>query len=338
MSDSVTAHSHARHSFTKKKITVTFTVASGALGPSATDDTAVLEGHRCQVEIRNGGWTSAASLALRIEGMTLSMMNRLSVAAPAVSGNRPLNIAIANSMVLVEAGDDESGMATVFYGRIMQAFADFKNSPNVAFQVFAFTNYEAKATIIESRSFRGPTTAQAIFSDIATRAKLNFINRGVNFPIAGNVYLQGSVHQQLEKLHHDYQIPYALEGGSKAHPVTLKIWPPDLDIGEVNDPVRITSKTGLIGYPAYSQSGVEFTCFYNPNILYLEPIYLESRYAPEAWRPNTSALPQNLASSGLWTPFGISHSLESETPGGQWFTHVEAVRKEFSKQIVPTWL
>ncbi|CAI9119556.1 Rha family transcriptional regulator [Brytella acorum] len=31
---------------------------------------------------------------------------------------------------------------------------------------------------------------------------------------------------------------------------------------------------------------------------------------------NEYALPQNLASSGLWTPFDIGHSLESETVGG----------------------
>jgi len=333
MSETTVTVARLPSSFTKKKIDVTFTVATGALGPSATDDTVTLSGHRCTVEVVNAGMRYACALTLRIEGMTLAMMNRLSVACPPVAANAPDILQGSRNVVTVAAGDDERGMSTIFSGQIFEAFIDFQGAPEVAFQVVAQSALQANIAAIESVSYRGPVKVQSILSDIAARAGLDFINHGVNLTHPGNWICRGTAGDQIEKICGAFKLPYTIDGvGAQTSP-RLTVWPRGGSSIDTASVPRVTKNSGLIGYPAYSQSGVQFASLFNPNITYWSPVYLEATYLPAGWVKAAQTQTPQLASTGYWIPFSVTHALESEIPGGRWFTYVEAVSAAFAQQI-----
>ena len=74
-------------------------------------------------EHRSVGGSSQGSCDLRILRADAVKMNDLSTLGMRVSLEQPSRL---NNSVLVEAGDDENGMATVFFGTISNAWSDFQ--------------------------------------------------------------------------------------------------------------------------------------------------------------------------------------------------------------------
>jgi len=92
----------------------------------------------------------------------------------------------------------------------------------------------------------------------------------------------------------------------------LAVWEnggPRTDVGAA--PVVISYEKDMIGYPSFSNLGLGIRCAYNPNVAYYGQIKVVS-----------SLEVANL--NGLWTVFGLSHTLESELPDGQWMTEIQA--------------
>jgi len=126
----------------RKRIDVTFIkgAETGKFAESGTD-TAKLSGLRVSAQVSKVGGASMSDLQLRMWGMTLSKMNDLSTLGLTVEVDRQT----LNNTVIVEAGDDDAGMAVVFHGTVWDAFADFQGMPDCAFHVTAQSGlYEAE--------------------------------------------------------------------------------------------------------------------------------------------------------------------------------------------------
>jgi len=335
MSDTTVTATRLPSSFTKKKIDVTFTVMRGSLGPDGVNDQVTLSGHRCIVDVTNAGMRYASALSLRIEGMTGAMMNRFSVMAAPINPKAQNTLEFSPNTVMVQAGDDETGMSTVFFGGISEAFADFSGSPHVAFQVVAYSNRKAAMTALESISYPGSVKVATIFSEIATKAGLGFINYGVTTTL-NNHYGYGSAQQQIDRLASAAKCAHTIDGGGPNSVPVLKIWSENSGQNIVNDVPKISQKTGLTGYPSYSQSGVRFRSLFDPRIEFFQPVFLESKYQPEAWIDNQNQPVAKMPTDGTWLPTLVSHSLDSELPGGRWFTDVEAIRADLAGKVAPS--
>ncbi|UMM08412.1 hypothetical protein MKW11_14685 [Gluconobacter frateurii] len=319
-------------SFTKKRIDVTFHIPDGSIAPGSDADTVTLTGHRVRATVTMAGFISGSQLSLRIEGMTLAMMNRLSVVQAMINVQNQISIRGSTASVTVQAGDDTFGLSTIFRGTIAEAFVDFSGAPNVAFQVLAWDNQAAKLSPTAPTSYAGTVPAATIFSDLASRAPSAwpandptrpsgvFNNHSVTETVT-NFYGCGTVMSQIDHLARSIGAAYAWDVDG-----ALNVW----SKGDSTDPSRITTKinksTGLVGYPAYNQNGVAFTCLFNPTLRYRVPIRLESEYLPEGWVNNQmgQAIP-TLPATGVWSPYTITHDIASETPGGPWFSYVSAV-------------
>lgn len=316
--------------FTQKKINVTFTVPNGAIGPGSDADTVTLTGHRCQVNVTNGGMTQGTQASLRIEGMTLAMMNRLTMVRALAIDSNPYNGRINSSVVTIQAGDDISGMSTVFIGTVSEAFVDFSASPNVSFQVTAWSTIELKVQVATPTSFKGSVSAATVLSEICAKASYSFINHGVTKTLS-NFYGWGSIDKQIKDVVNSLNLFYHINEITK----TVDVWQNNPDTSSATNTIKISKHTGLIGYPQYNQLGVSLTTIFNPQIAYNVPIYLESEYLPEGWVNNQSnQKPGQFPTTGFWNPFLIQHDLVSEMPGGPWFTHIEAQRAELPKTQV----
>jgi hypothetical protein len=108
-----------------------------------------------------------------------------------------LNLVPQNS-ILLEAGDDQSGMATVFTGYVLAALADFNAEPDVSFHLTAHTLTPQAVAPAKATSFKGSADVATIMSGFATTIGLKFENSDVTTKLM-NPYYSGSVRTQAQE-------------------------------------------------------------------------------------------------------------------------------------------
>jgi hypothetical protein len=307
-------------SFTQKQIEVDFDLIS--TGQTLT----VAAGHRISCEVALSGYVTGSMCHLRIEGMKLSDMNTLSMVNIGT-------IAQGLNTVTVKAGDAGARLTTIFQGTVIEGFVDYSNSPNIAFDATAMSMVIPNLQPIAPTSYPNGANVADIMQAIAIKGGLNFQNNGVKQSLGGTLYFCGTVADQIDKVVEASRITQDISLN------TLRIWPPGIPQSDAT-PIEISSETGMLGYPAYSQSGVDVTTLFNPAVVFHSNIKLSSKYAPAAWvnsqgQLNQLAGGQNIypASNGIWVAVNVKHDLQSETPNGKWETAITAARPEFAGQI-----
>ncbi len=281
-------------SFVQRLVDVTFTLGQGAFGDSGADSTK-LSGLRVSAKVTKAGGPSMSTLQMDVYGMKLSDMNQLSTLGMAVT-------LIRRNTVLVEAGDADAGMATVFIGTITNAWMDANAAPEVPFRVEAHTGLIDAVTKIPPSSYTGPTDVANVMSSLAAQMQLSFENNGVSVILA-SPYFYGSPRNQVKAAAAAANINWIIDDGK------LAIWPKGQSRN--GSAPLISPETGMRGYPTYTSKGIQVVTLFNPSIGYGGQIQVDSSLTP---------------AKGLWNVYSLYHDLESMMPNGQWFTTVGAVR------------
>lgn len=279
--------------FSKRKISLQFQLGQGDFGEAGMD-TVTLDDLRCSVNIVRAG-IGYAQADITVYGMKLDLMNKLTVTQKFFFENQRYN------QVIVSAGDEQSGMAMCFGGTIMEAWADGRQAPDVAFHVSAQSGAFELMKPVRPVSFRGSVDAALMLSGIAEQMGYSFENSGVTATLV-DPYKPGSAKSQIASICRDIDCLSDVDDSTKI----VAVWPKGKARGA--QAVLISKDTGLVSYPSYTQSGVQFSSIYNPNIVFGAALQLESQFTP---------------ASGQWAAYHIAHRLESEVPNGQWFTDVE---------------
>lgn len=277
-------------SFVKRKISVTFQLGEGSFGESGTN-TVTCDGLRVQAHIDKVFGPGMGEAQIRIHGLTPSLLHQL-------SSLNQTTMATRKNTIIISAGDDVSGMATVFQGQIMIGQIMLNTAPDTALMVLAQAGAFAAVQTVPPSSYPGSADAAVIMSNLAHLAGLNFENNGVSVQLA-TPYYPGSPLEQIRRCAQAAGIEYVVDdkvlaifpvGGARGTQIPL-----------------ISPATGMVGYPNYSTSvyGIELTTLFNPLI-----------------RPGGKVQVQSglEVASGMWQVFNVQHELESEDPGGQWFT------------------
>ena len=281
----------------RRIISVTFQLATGSKPFNDADgsNSVTLDGLRTSAKITKAGGAAMSTLDLRMYGMTKSVMDKLNTLGMAIR-------VFDSNYVTVQAGDDVNGVATVFYGSIVNCWADFQAQPDVALNCIATEGLIPALKPSSPRSYTGPADVAVILSGIAQEIGYDFENNGVKV-ILPKPYFFGSPRNQAYAAAKQANIGIALDNK------TLAIW----NLGEARGgqiPL-ISPTTGMVGYPAYTSKGIAVKTVFNPAIGFQQKINIES------------SLTQ---ASGEWTVYGLAHDLEANTPNGQWFTMLEASR------------
>ncbi|GBQ91469.1 hypothetical protein AA23498_1188 [Acetobacter nitrogenifigens DSM 23921 = NBRC 105050] len=305
-------------SFTKKKLKISFDIVDN--GFNGGDETLDILGHRVSCQIENAAFESGVTCALRIEGMHLSDMNRLSTLQAGF-------VQQSQNSVTVLASDGGPYQA-VFSDGVVEAFIDFSGAPNIAFVVMAQTMAIPAAMKISTTSFKDSVAVADIMKTIADKAGLTFQNNGVTQVLAGGVYYEGTAAMQMQAVAAATRITYCVAMN------VLSIWPEQVKADSAQ--VEISADNGMMGYPAYSQYGVSVRTLFNSSIGFHTTIKLDSKYSPAAWVNNYGQLnglsktALHSPSNGVWVAIKVQHDLQSETPGGLWTTLIEAARPDFA--------
>lgn len=277
-----------------RKINLSFTLGQGSFGQDGSD-TVEVTGLRTSCSITKAGGASMSTLELRVWGMPLDAMQKLTVL------NKLAYEQERSNSVTVTAGDDESGMGIVFTGTIKEAWADASNPPEVAFIVSAFSGGLDAVRPVAPTSYNGPVAVDVIMSSIAAQMvpPRTLENSGVQ-TVLESPYLPGTLRDQA------LAVARAARCNMLIDEQVLAIWP----LGETREglTLSLSPSTGLVGYPQFTQNGIALTTLFTPSLTFGQRIEVSCPLA---------------AANGSWTVAAVQHNLDAELPGGQWFTRIE---------------
>jgi len=321
-------------SFVQRKIDLTISLgpvqdAQGNIAnPNQTDtfgpglgNTVTVSGLRVSAKINLTGGPGMSDAMIRVNGLTRQVMDKLS------SLGKPL-LSYRTNGITVQAGDDTGGMFTVFSGGFYAAYQDFAAMPDNAFVIHAHAGIQAAMKPVAPVSYNGPTDVAVVMQNIAGQLGYTFENSGVQGVILPSPYLHGTLLDQANKAAADAGINLYIDEATVQKSTqdaadtnvptgTLAIWPKNGSRGGAVP--KISPASGLVGWPTFTDSGCMVKCLFNPNLKAGGQFTLSN--VPVGGGP--SLLP---AADGDWYIRYLNLELEANTPGGSWFSVIDALR------------
>jgi hypothetical protein len=282
-------------SLVRRRIDVTIALGKGQLG-DIPGEPITLTGHRVIAQMECTGGECMGKMQISIYGPPLSMINKLTCIGANMTEIRGQN------RLQVAAGDDGGPMSLIFDGTIDQAWADFNAAPDVSLNVVGYSGLDAALKPIGPSSYKGATDAALIMANLAKTMGLAFENTGVSVMMS-NPSLPGTALTQVKSCATAARINYTIDRG------VLAIWP--TNGARAGDIPLISPETRLVGYPTYSSHGVIVKSMFMPSAKLGGRVQIESSLTP---------------ARGTWNTIMVTHTLESERPGGAWFTDLHCGR------------
>ena len=269
------------------------TLGTGSFGASNANQI-TMEGFRASVEIDVAGLQQKGTLRAQVYGVAQSDMNQITTLQW-----KPGTI-IGSNQVDVYAIDGAQE-TLVFSGNIVNAWANYNSMPDVFLMIQAQTAYHAALTPVSPLSFNGSIDVASVMGQIAQNMGFTFENNGVTTQLS-SIYLHGTGMDQALSLAQQAGVDLYLDN------TVLAITPPDTPRGTLIP--ELSPGSGNVGYPTFDGVGVNFETLFNPAIRPGGAINL------------TTSVKAITDISSQWIVTSLSHKLESEKPGGAWFTTV----------------
>lgn len=276
--------------FEKRAIDVTITIGKGPKGEEPGDPV-TLSGLRVIVSTQVYATQTQGMLNALIYGVPLSMINQLTRVGM-------VNQQMKMNTISIAAGNRVEPKTVAYTGEIFEAYGDFGGAPEVPLVVQAQSGIVGAVRPVDAMSYKGATDAADIMRSIAKQMGYSFVNDGLSVTLA-DPYFSGTAMDQLKSCAQAAGASYLIENN------TLTVWPK----GEARpgDPILVSPETGMVGYPAFSRTGIVVETIFNPNFKLGRKVTLKSSLTPAC---------------GTWAIYAISHSLSSEMPNGPWFTQL----------------
>lgn len=294
-------------SFIERQISLTFKFGLGPNGIGSEEDITVT-GLRISCQISIVGANQMPEAQMMIWGLSDSVIYKLSTAGQLWQKTR-------KNSVIISAGDAGGPLPRIFEGQITQAWADLHDAPNVSFNIQANTGYLAQMAPTAPTSYPGQTEAATMIKNLVdrynkeTKSNIVFKNNGVNvqFP---TYYTYGTIREQIKQIVDDAGIEWNnMDNG------VLEIWPRGgTPAGKA---ILLSPSTGMVGYPDFTAQGMTITTLFNPGLRFGGLVDVESLLTPS--ENNKGLQPVKVKN---WPIKIIEHSLETQKPGGEWFTRV----------------
>jgi len=284
--------------FTKKRIDLVFTLG-GSNTFSGSSNQVTVKGLRVSCKIVKTASAAMNECQLRIWGLTPDIYNKLTSIYPVTNY-------IQQNTVKVMAGDSATGPnPIVFVGQITIAQIDLNSQPDSVMNVIAQTALLQALTPVKSTEYPNTFDVATAMGSLANLMNLDFEPNGVQQTLGRSTF-NGTARDQAIALAKAANINLIIDDNS------VVIFPKNgnrssqkvVTVSDDQDPA-------MIGYPSYSNIGIGLKTLYNPNIKWGAQIQVKS-----------SLKVTNL--NGMWTVFGLAHTLESELPEGRWDTEIQA--------------
>ena len=279
-------------SFTNKTIQVVMAMAEGVFQNGANQIT--VEGLPTSVDIQKQGGDERPSCTVTIGNLNIDVVKQLTTLS-----FRPLQR--FKNQITVNAGEVGKQLQTIFIGDFENAYGEFQNAPTMNLMVKAIAAQHGALMATPATSVDGTEQVAKLMEQWAVEAGCTLENKGVNESVKNVVY-RGSPVDKAKTLARDVGIDLIIDDGK------FVITPNGQAVD--GNAVLIDPKHGLLGYPAFSNDGIEFNMIFDPNVKIGGLVKIDS-IVPRA--------------SGIWKVTKITTKLEAYVPnGGSWNSSVSA--------------
>lgn len=285
-------------SLKKKLIRVTITL----VGDSFLDgsDTIVIERLRTRADIVFGNGAIMPSAYVTIYNIDMQAMEKL-------IRIRWRDINSMMNQIRIETADEGDGYETVYQGNITFANVDTEQAPDIALRIQSITAVYHSYAPARPISFRENRTLVSVIREISGRMGYELVNNAVSESLmVSDMTLNDTDMNKLRKLARDYQIDLYITFNE----ITIS---PQGQPRQSRVPV-ISPSSGLISYPSPTMQGIEFRCLFDRSVSFGGQVDISGSMINQC--------------NGRWRVFGVTITLESETPDGLWFMDVKATWPE----------
>lgn len=273
----------------KKQLRFVITLGTGKFG-SSDNDTVTLQGFRAIADIDKAGGMMMGTLKAKIYGVKQADMNSITTLQWKPQTWIPNTVEVF--------AIDGTAETLIFAGNIVNAWADYQGMPDVFLHIQAQAAFFNALKAIPPRSFKGPIDTPSVMAQIAADLGYTFENNGVTTQLT-DLYLPNTGLEQAKDLARAAGCDLYLDDK------VLAITPPNVPRKALIPVISPTS--GLIGYPTFDGVGVNFQALFNPGVTFGGSIKLETDVQQAA---------------GEWIVTSVAHRLESEKPGGAWYSTI----------------
>lgn len=279
--------------FTKKQLQISIALAKGTFDNQ--NNAIILPPVPMHVEVDKTGGTELPTLKASIQNLSLDLMQQLTVLAFR-------NLQTYNNVIKVEAGEEGQALDLVFQGEITSAVPVFDSSGSVTFNIDAKSGFYPLQKVTSPVSVNGGTEIAVLFQMFAEEAKYSLENNGVTGSVK-NCIFTGSPIDKARQLAKQTGVDLIVDNN------TFVIMPDYLSSKDENTVPLLRKDTGMIGYPAFTNSGIKASCLFSPLLSVGGMVKIES-VVPKA--------------TGVWRITKIHHTLDANSPdSGEWVSEIE---------------
>lgn len=285
--------------FTEKTIKVTVFLREGDFGNG--NNTVAYEGLPTEVEIEKSGGKDGCKASVTIYGMKLDTARQMTMLA-----FRKLQT--YNNVIVIEAGTKHQKLDNVFQGEIVTAVPAIDQN-NLVFKIEARAGYYPNLIPTPPVSVQGETTVDKLMQQFAKEASYDYENRGITASVANSVFY-GSPVQKAQQL--------ATQMGFDLLIIDRKFIIQPYETEPKGTIPLVSKDSGLIGYPSFTNDGVQCSSLFNPDF------ELGGYFELKTILPHAS---------GIWKINKLSTKLSAYVPGGtSWQTDLSGVWVQESKE------
>ena len=286
-------------SFTEKTIKTTVFLREGDFGNG--NNTVVYEGLPTEIDITKSGGKDGCKASVTLYGMKLDTARQMTMLA-----FRKLQT--YNNVIVIEAGTKGQKLDNVFQGEIVTAVPSI-DQDNLAFHIEARCGHYPNLIPTPPVSVQGETTVDKLMQQFAKEANYDYENRGITSSVSNSVFV-GSPIQKARQL--------ATQMGFDLLIIDRKFIIQPYETQPKGTIPLVSKESGLIGYPSFTNDGVECSALFNPDF------ELGSYFELKTILPHAS---------GIWKINKLSTKLSAYMPNGtDWQSDLSGVWVQESKE------
>jgi hypothetical protein len=293
---------------------------NGATFDSASSANQItLEGFRATCDVDKAGGFQMNTMRAQIYGVSQSHMNTLTSLQW-----QPDTIKKNQIEVYAIDGQQET---LIFVGNIGNCWANYAGMPEVFLEIQAFAAFINQVTPVSPTSVPGPTVdVGTMMGQLAQSMGYTFENNLLQPITLPKLYLAGTLWSQAQTLATNAKIDVYLDDNILA--ITTSGNPRNVQGTQVP---QISAASGMVGYPTFGADNrgpsIVVQTLFNPSIRYGSQVQVVTSIQPAITNALTS-LPPAQRANGFWIVNSLSHHLQSETPGGAWFSRLSCGKQK----------
>lgn len=290
-----------------------------------------LEYFRATVSINYQGGDSLPECQCSIYNLDETWINQLTM----LGLYQKKKIDFGNYLIIYASTDnsseDQPVYTKIFEGGITVAYVDYGSNPDVIFHVNAMSAAGLNLISAKSISFKGPTPVDQVMQSIINnynaslpykdgKGKLTYKNYGVR-AVLNNPNYHGDLIDQIRMCTKDTKSRFAFQNQicyifpennslndyeNQQHKTKIAV---SKSLSHASSSIlRMSTDSGMIGYPAYADHGITVRCIFNRTLRFGEEVFVQSIY-PQV--------------TGVWKyMISLQHELSCQVPNGSWYTSI----------------